>query len=126
MQQRILIVEDTPIIREPMARLLWSEGYAVTAAANGVEALASLEKEPVDLVLLDVLMPRMDGVAFLTALRADPRFRELPVIGLTGVSDTARLARLRELGVKEIVHKVRFTFDGLLEDIRRNLPQAAA
>jgi CheY-like chemotaxis protein len=125
---RILVVEDTQIVREPLSRLLGSEGFQVLTAADGSEAMAALNdlQQPVDLVLLDVLMPRMDGVAFLTAIRSDARFRDLPVIGLTGVSDSGRLARLRELGVKEIVHKVRFTFDGLLEDIRRHLPAAAA
>jgi CheY-like chemotaxis protein len=126
---RILVVEDTQIVREPLGRLLTSEGFHVITAADGAEAMAALndqQQQPVDLVLLDVLMPRMDGVAFLTAMRSDARFRELPVIGLTGVSDSGRLARLRELGVKEIVHKVRFTFDGLLEDIRRHLPACAA
>ena len=121
---RILVVEDTQIVREPLSRLLRAEGFTVVTAADGSEAMAALNdlEQPVDLVLLDVLMPRMDGVAFLTVMRSDARFRELPVIGLTGVSDTGRLSRLRELGVKEIVHKVRFTFDGLLEDIRRHLP----
>ena len=121
---RILVVEDTQIVREPLSRLLSSEGFAVTTAADGSEAMAALTdagSPPVDLVLLDVLMPRMDGVAFLQAMRADPRFRDTPVIGLTGISDTSRLSRLRELGVREIVHKVRFTFDGLMEEIRRHL-----
>ena len=128
MMCRILVVEDTQIVREPLSRLLRSEGFQVISAADGSDAMAALNDlgQPVDLVLLDVLMPRMDGVAFLTAMRSDARFRDLPVIGLTGVSDSGRLARLRELGVKEIVHKVRFTFDGLLEDIRRHLPTAAA
>ena len=121
---RILVVEDTQIVREPLSRLLASEGFQVTTAADGSEAMTALHDadQPVDMILLDVLMPRMDGVAFLTAMRSDARYRELPVIGLTGVSDTGRLHRLRELGVKEIVHKVRFTFDGLLEEIRRHLP----
>ena len=128
MMCRILVVEDSQIVREPLSRLLRSEGFQVISAADGSDAMELLNdlEQPVDLVLLDVLMPRMDGVAFLTAMRSDARFRDLPVIGLTGVSDTGRLARLRELGVKEIVHKVRFTFDGLLEDIRRHLPTAAA
>lgn len=127
MLRRILVVEDTQIVREPLSRLLKSEGFEVITAADGAEAMSALNdiEQPVDLVLLDVLMPRMDGVAFLAALRSDARFRDLCVIGLTGVSDSGRLARLRELGVKEIVHKVRFTFDGLLEDIRRHLPTAA-
>jgi CheY-like chemotaxis protein len=125
---KILVVEDTQIVRDPLGRLLGSEGFEVLSAADGSEAMALLYDgvaaggKPVDLVLLDVLMPRMDGVAFLQAMRADPRFRDTPVIGLTGISDTGRLSRLRELGVREIVHKVRFTFDGLMEEIRRQLP----
>jgi twitching motility two-component system response regulator PilG len=128
---KILVVEDTQIVREPLGRLLASEGFEVLSAADGSEAMALLYDgvaaggKPVDLVLLDVLMPRMDGVAFLQAMRSDPRFRDTPVIGLTGISDTSRLSRLRELGVREIVHKVRFTFDGLLEEIRRQLPVSA-
>ena len=123
--RRILVVEDTQIVREPLSRLLEGEGFHVITAADGSEAMAALndERQPVDMILLDVLMPRMDGVAFLSAMRGDPRFRDTPVIGLTGISDTSRLTRLRELGVKQIVHKVRFTFDGLVEEIRRHLPE---
>lgn len=125
---RILVVEDTQIVREPLSRLLEAEGFKIITAADGSEAMAALNdaRQPIDMILLDVLMPRMDGVAFLSAMRSDARFRALPVIALTGVSDTGRLQRLRELGVKEIVHKVRFNFDGLLDDIRRHLPEPVA
>jgi CheY-like chemotaxis protein len=122
---RILIVEDTPIIREPMARLLRSEGYTVTSAANGVEAIASLETNPVDLVLLDVLMPKMNGVAFLEAFRNDARFADVPVIAVTGVFDSTWLLRLRELNVRTVIHKGRFDLDDLLSEVHRHLPQAA-
>jgi CheY-like chemotaxis protein len=125
MQQRILIVEDTPIVREPMARLLKSEGYAVTSAANGVEAIAALEKEPVDLVLLDVLMPKMNGVTFLETFRANPRWADVPVIAVTGVLDSTWLLRLRELNVRTVINKGRFEVEGLLSEVHRNLPQAA-
>jgi CheY-like chemotaxis protein len=118
----ILVVEDTRIVREPLARLLKAEGFEVLAAADGAEAMEQVAVRGVDLILLDVLMPHMHGIAFLETLRADPRFRDVAVIGLTGVTDTSRLARLRELGVKSIVHKVRFTFEGLLEEIRNHLP----
>ncbi|HYO10372.1 MAG TPA: response regulator [Tepidisphaeraceae bacterium] len=123
---RIILVEDAQIVREPLARLLKSEGFEVAAAADGAEAMVLLQTQGADLILLDVLMPRMHGVAFLEALRGDARFRDVPVIGLTGISDTSRLARLRELGVKTIVHKVRFTFEGLLEEIRHCLPRPVA
>lgn len=123
--QRILIIEDTPIIREPMARLLRSEGYTVTSAANGVEAIASLETHPVDLVLLDVLMPKMNGVTFLETFRATPRWTDVPVIAVTGVLDSTWLLRLRELNVRTVIHKGRFDLDDLLSEVRNNLPQAA-
>jgi chemosensory pili system protein ChpA (sensor histidine kinase/response regulator) len=119
---RILLVEDTHIVREPLGRLLRAEGFEVTVAADGAEAMAALQDRSPDLVLLDVLMPRMDGIAFLSSLRSDERYRTLPVLALTGTSDSTRLNRLRELGVCGILHKVRFTFDGLLEEIRRHLP----
>ncbi len=122
---RILIVEDTPIIREPMARLLRSEGYAVDSAANGVEAIASLGQNPADLVLLDVLMPKMNGVTFLETFRADARWTDVPVIAVTGVLDSTWLLRLRELNVRTVIHKGRFDLDGLLAEVHRHLSQAA-
>ncbi|HEV2294207.1 MAG TPA: response regulator [Tepidisphaeraceae bacterium] len=123
--QRILIIEDTPIVREPMARLLSSEGYAVTSAANGVEAIASLATNPVDLVLLDVLMPKMNGVAFLEAFRAEPRWSHVPVIAITGILDSTWLLRLRELNVCTVIQKGRFDVNSLLTEVHRYLPQAA-
>ena len=123
--QRILIVEDTPIIREPMARLLRAEGFTVASAANGVEAFAALEKAPADLVLLDVLMPKMNGVTFLETFRADARFADIPVIAVTGVLDSTWLLRLRELNVRTVIHKGRFDLDALLTEVHRHLPQAA-
>ena len=123
--QRILIVEDTPIIREPMARVLRGEGFDVTSAANGVEAIASLDTNPVDLVLLDVLMPKMNGVTFLENFRADARWSDVPVIAVTGVLDSTWLLRLRELNVRTVIHKGRFDLDGLLDEVHRSLPQAA-
>ncbi len=122
---RVLIIEDTPIIREPMARLLRSEGFAVTGAANGVEALAWLNTNTVDIVLLDVLMPKMNGVAFLEAFRNDARFADVPVIAVTGVFDSTWLLRLRELNVRTVIHKGRFDLDDLLSEVHRHLPQAA-
>src|SRR5688500_10324058 len=61
---RILLVEDTPIVREPLARLLRDEGFQVIAAADGADAMMQLETQVVDLILLDVLMPHMNGLTF--------------------------------------------------------------
>ena len=117
----ILLIEDTPIIRDPLTRLLRDEGFDVLAAADGTEAFAHLETRRVDLVLLDVLMPHMDGVTFLESLRRDPQFAQVAVIAVTGIADSTKLARLRELGVRSILHKVRFTFETLLNEIHSQL-----
>ena len=118
---RILVIEDAQIVREPLARLLVSEGFDVASAADGNEAMEVLEARPVDLILLDVLMPRMDGVKFLSLLRGHERLRHIAVIAVTGISDTFKLTKLRELGVRSILHKVRFTFDGLVDEIRKQV-----
>jgi CheY-like chemotaxis protein len=120
-------VEDSLVVREPLARLLVTEGFLTATAADGNEAMAILEgRETIDVILLDVLMPRLDGVSFLAGLRRDERFKTMPVIALTGISDTSKLTRLRELGVASILHKVRFSFDELVDEIRRCLPDRSA
>ena len=106
-----------------MARLLACEGYDVSCAANGVEAIEVLKSRAVDLVLLDVMMPRMDGIKFLEFVRGHTELCGLPVIAMTGLMDSMRLGRLRELGVKTIVTKGGFTFEGLLGEIRTHVPE---
>ena len=119
----ILLIEDTPIVREPLARLLRDEGFEILAAGDGAEAFNHLEKNRVDLILLDVLMPHMDGVRFLESLNGHAK--HIPVIAVTGVADSTKLARLRELGVRSIVHKVRFTIEMLVNEIHLQLGEAA-
>src|SRR5919112_5400307 len=79
----ILVVEDEPVIRELMAILLEEEGYTVRQACDGLEALETLEQHPVDLVLSDVKMPRLDGASLAHQLRAQEH--PLPVILMSAV-----------------------------------------
>ena len=123
---KILIAEDHAIVREPLARLLRMEGYETLCASDGNQALAVLEAGPIDLVLLDLMMPRRGGVAFLEALRADPRHRNLPVIVLTSVIEGSTLDRARELGVMDVLPKARFTIEELLIHISHSLNASAA
>lgn len=76
----ILIVDDDPDIRETFALVLESRGYAVRMAANGREALELVRAVDPDLVLLDLMMPVMNGPDFLAALRADPAFDHIRVV----------------------------------------------
>ncbi|MFH1747677.1 MAG: response regulator, partial [Planctomycetota bacterium] len=89
--KRILVVDDMPFCRETIAEILRREGFNVLCACDGVEALGMLKKEPVDGLLLDVMMPRMDGLTLLNSLRRDPRWSRLPVILLTDVAEKEKI-----------------------------------
>lgn len=119
--RRILLVDDSAMAREPLARLLSYEGYDVLAASNGLEALSTLRDHPIDLLLLDVMMPKMNGIQLLESLRQQDRYKNLAVIAVTGSMDGAQLSRLRELGVREIVTKARFKIDELLNRVKELL-----
>lgn len=83
----ILVVDDTPAYRRLLGRLLTQAGYAVQVAAGGAEALARLATESIDLILLDVRMPEMDGYQVCAELRTAPRTRDIPVIFVSGADD---------------------------------------
>jgi DNA-binding response OmpR family regulator len=111
----ILVVEDEALITDFLRRGLEAEGYAVDTAASGEDGLAALRRHPADLVILDVMMPGMDGFAVLGAIRAtDP---ELPVIMLTARGEVADRVRGLDLGATDYLGKP-FAFAELLARIR--------
>jgi two-component system, cell cycle response regulator len=81
---RILVAEDSGLLRAVVRSLLAPAGHTVLEAADGVQALAVLRSEPVDVVLCDVEMPRLDGYGVLAAIRDDPLLSAVPVVFLTG------------------------------------------
>ena len=118
---KILVVEDTDVAREPLVRLLQHEGYEAKGVSNGQEALQAIAADPPDLVLLDILMPVMNGLEFLNLIRHDPRWKHLPVIVLTAVRDDVCERDVKELGVQGFVLKTGFSLDELLGMIRQNV-----
>jgi CheY-like chemotaxis protein len=82
--RRILVVDDDPDIVDYVRAFLEDHGYEVTTANASTSALQVLEREAVDLVIVDVLMPGRSGLDLLVTLRNDARFRELPIVVLTG------------------------------------------
>jgi two-component system chemotaxis response regulator CheY len=103
----ILIVDDSRLMREIIARTVRMSGLEVGTlhqAGDGQAALAQVRAAPIDLILLDINMPVMDGETFLAALRADPRYKGIPVVVASTESSDARIRRLRLMGA-EFVHK---------------------
>ena len=102
----ILVVDDDDNNRFTLVQRLKREGYeAVTTANDGQEALALLSQRPFDLVLLDVMMPRLDGIGLLTAMKADPVLKHIPVIMISAVNDLDRVVRCIELGAEDYLPK---------------------
>jgi len=83
---RILVAEDDPALREALRDVLALAGYAAVTVSDGTQALAAARADPPDLIILDHLMPGLDGLSVLRALQADPRLRGIPVILLTGAA----------------------------------------
>jgi CheY-like chemotaxis protein len=83
---RILVVDDDALQREVLSAALATKGWAVRTAANGAEGLAALRDEVPDLLVLDLMMPGLDGPSVLEAMRADPRFDRVRVLVTTAVA----------------------------------------
>jgi len=104
-RQKVLIVDDDPDIREIVQTNLEGAGYAVVGARDGAEGLRKVHEENPDLVILDVLMPEVDGWEVLRRIERDPRKAGLPVIMLTCVSEDAEVLRGLQEGALEYLTK---------------------
>jgi adenylate cyclase len=101
----ILIVDDEEANRDILSRRLTKEGYTVAMAAGGKEALEMLRVASYDLVLLDVMMPGVDGYEVLARIKAEPLLHDTHVIMITALSDETSAERCLELGATDYVGK---------------------
>jgi adenylate cyclase len=104
-RERILVVDDNRLNRFKLQHDLEQQGFFVGQAQNGREALTALRSEPYDVVLLDILMPEMDGYQVLKHVKADPTLQHLPVIVITAVDDTESAVRCIEMGADDFLTK---------------------
>jgi class 3 adenylate cyclase len=122
---RILVVDDNSMNRVMLARRLEGEGHAVSLAAHGREALELLHAQAFDLVLLDIVMPEMDGFEACRQLKADPDLADIPVIFLTASNDAESVVRGFELGAVDYITKPFYAAE-LLSRVRTHLQLRAA
>ena len=118
---RILIVDDSEDSCEALAKFLHKIGHEVTCIPNGKAALVGVITHTPDVVILDLLMPDMDGPSFLEVIRSYLRLQSLPVVVLTGLGgESPMVDRARHLKVNSILAKGKATF----EDIQRAVDEA--
>jgi two-component system chemotaxis sensor kinase CheA len=121
----VLVVDDTMTVRELQRSILERAGFGVSTAADGQEALARLAERPVDLVLTDIEMPRMDGLELTAAIRRHPRLRSLPVIVITSRGSDEDRRRGLEAGADAYIVKQAFDEGQLLAAVERVMGAAA-
>ncbi|MCC6187814.1 MAG: response regulator [Anaerolineales bacterium] len=125
MPTHILVAEDNIDIIAVMRDVLESEGYRVTCAANGREALSAFEREAPDLIVSDVMMPQLDGFGLLSAVRAHPAGAAVPFLFLSARTEMAATSQARQLGADDFLFKP-FDAEDLTLAIRAKLDRRRA
>ncbi|WP_456479524.1 response regulator [Nautilia sp.] len=101
--KRILVVDDDPINRKLIVRILSKKGFESLEAGNGIEAFNTLTNNDVDIILLDIVMPVMDGIEFLKEIKTKPEYINLPIIILT--TDDSKKTQALALGANDVIIK---------------------
>ena len=117
---RILVVDDDDAVRGVVKAVLERAGYQIVTASNGPDAIALVRAQAVDLVLLDIEMPGMNGFDVCGLLRADPVLRAIPVMMMTGRPIIGVLEKVQAVGAVEFIPKP-FDRHSLLEKVRMHL-----
>jgi DNA-binding response OmpR family regulator len=105
MPKEILIVDDEPSIVVPIQFLMEQQGYSVLVAGNGEDALDIIYKYKLDLILLDIMLPRIDGYEVCEIVRLDPRYRDIKIIFLTAKGREVEIAKGLALGADAYITK---------------------
>ena len=119
--RRILLVEDDRFLRRACEASLRQRGFAVTVAGDGEEALQKVGAEAPDLILLDLLMPKLTGIEVLRALRAEEATRTIPVLILSNSSREQDLEEIKDLGVTDYLVKANLSLQELGDRVARLL-----
>lgn len=115
--KKIFILEDEAILRDALAQKLRKEGFAVSDAADGIEGLRKITEEKPDLVLLDILLPGMDGFGVLENIRKNPLTRDIAVIIISNSGQPVEIERALKLGIKDYLVKAQFDPAEVIEKV---------
>lgn len=119
--KKILLIEDEELIITLLQRKLEKEGYKVFVARDGVEGMEKVRKETPDIVLLDIVMPRMGGLEVLEELRRDKKLRSIPVIVISNSGQPVELDRAKKLGARDWLIKTEFDPKEVISKVKNQL-----
>jgi len=121
MAKTILIVEDDKFLRELITQKLIKEGYEISEAIDGEEGIKKIKEEKPDLVLLDLILPGIDGFEVLSKMKEDPALAQIPVIILSNLGQKEDVERGLKLGAVDYLIKAHFTPGEIIEKIKNAL-----
>ena len=123
MKKKILMVDDTEFYRKAYTNKLSMEGYLVTTASDGIQAIKALSQDKPDLVLLDLIMPGMDGFKVLQSMKANPNLQSIPVVVFSAKGVTDEISKAISLGASDFLVKATTTPNKVVEKIKGILGQ---
>jgi DNA-binding response OmpR family regulator len=121
MSKKILIIEDDKFLRELISMKLRKEGYTIVEAVDGEEGEKKIKEEKPDLVLLDLILPGIDGFEVLSRIKEDPTVSSIPVIILSNLGQKEEIEKGLKLGAIDFLVKAHFTPGEIIEKIKNIL-----
>ena len=119
--KKILLIEDEEIMVNLLERKLIQEGYDVSVARDGQKGLASMKKINPDIILLDIIMPRMSGFEVMEEMQKDDDLKKIPVIVISNSGQPVEIDRIKELGAKDWLIKTEFDPREVLDKVVRQI-----
>ncbi len=117
----VLFIEDESALQKTFGDLLEAKGYRLISALDGEIGLALAKKEKPDLILLDIVLPKINGLEVLGKLKDDPQTRAIPIIILTNLESVNNVGKALELGATTYLVKAQYSLDEILEKIEKAL-----
>jgi two-component system, OmpR family, alkaline phosphatase synthesis response regulator PhoP len=115
---KIMVVEDEEILLTALSEELKQEGFEVVKAKDGMEGVEKAGSEKPDLILMDLVMPRLDGIGALKQLKASESTKEIPVVILTNLSDYDKISEALSLGAMDYLVKANYRLEELIQKIK--------
>lgn len=118
MSKKILFIEDEEALQKSLTKVLEIEGFNVISAYDGQSGIETIEKEMPDLILLDLILPKIDGFEVLKRIKTSPATKEIPVIILTNLEQIQSVEKLIEYGPLNYLVKANYNLDEIVEKIK--------
>ena len=119
--KKILIIEDEKIICDLLERKLTREGYSVVITTNGIDGLVKMREDRPDIVLLDIIMPKMGGFEVMEEMNKDETLKDIPVIVVSNSGQPVEIDRIKKMGAKDWLIKTEFDPQEVLEKVKKQI-----